>query len=172
VFGLDAFIPFYLPSAILLAGVINDLYSRKYKNWLFLVSIFFTAFAVSALEGPSSLILGLTGVLAALVLALPMTLFKVIGAGDLKLLIAFGFATSWHVSFKVQVLALFWGVVLGVARAALDGQLVAVIRNASNSLIYRVRPPANDLHVIPYTVPIFLAWIAHLMLEKYGVAPW
>ncbi len=159
---------FVLPGAILIAGVVNDLVSRKYKNWLFLTSLAISIIVVFALDGVNGLLVGLSGFATACAIGIPLVIFKIMGAGDLKLLAVFGFATNWGITLEVALYAFVWGALLGLMRALFDKQGLQVFKNVYNVVIYRVKLPESEMHMIPYTVAILIGWITHLALNNKG----
>src|SRR5687768_9071403 len=98
-----------IPSLILLAGVVDDLRSRKVHNELVLVALALAVISCVWIGGGAGLWTGLLGLGAAVLMTLPLVLFGILGAGDLKLFMAFGMATTWEVVVYVGIAALIWG---------------------------------------------------------------
>lgn len=148
-----------VPSLILAAGVIDDIRSRKVHNELVLVSLAIAAAYSIYAGGLAGLGTGLLGMGAALFMTLPLVLFGILGAGDLKLFLAFGLATSWNAAVYVGIAALIWGAIFGILRAAAGGQLKTLFANTVN---LASRKPAGELHRIPYTVALLMGWLTYL----------
>lgn len=148
-----------VPSVILLAGVVDDLRSRKVHNELVLACLFVAAAYTFYAGGLAGLGTGLLGMGAALFMTLPLVLFGILGAGDLKLFLAFGLATSWSTAVYVGIAALIWGAIFGVFRAAAGGELKALFANTMN---LASRKPAGELHRIPYTIALLMGWLTYL----------
>src|SRR4051812_27750863 len=98
-------------SAILLAGVVDDLRSRKVHNKLFIVCAVAAVLVNFAFHGLGGLNTALLGFVAGFLVLLPLVLMKVIGAGDMKLFAAFGAMVGWSAVIDVAVLALVWGAI-------------------------------------------------------------
>lgn len=154
-----------VPSLILLAGVVDDLRSRKVHNWL--VGVLFVVAAVSQFyfQDWFGLQQGLFGCVTALVVTLPLVLTRALGAGDMKLMLAFGMATNWTVTLSVLFWALIWGALLGVIRAIVAGEFNKLLFSTYEVALRR-RPPEASLHKIPYTVALFFGWLCYLTLAR------
>jgi prepilin peptidase CpaA len=148
-----------IPSLILTAGVVDDLRSRKVHNELVLAALAVAAIFCIWTAGPSGLGTGLLGLAAAVIMTLPLVMFGVLGAGDLKLFMAFGMATTWEVVVYVGIAALIWGAILGVLSAAVGGRLKTLVTNTFG--IVR-RQPLKELTRIPYTIALLMGWISYL----------
>lgn len=155
-----------IPTVILLAGVADDLRSRKVHNWLVIVLLVAAAAFQFFLQGWFGLNQGLLGAATALAVGLPLVLMRLMGAGDMKLMFAFGMATSWSATFTVMIWALFWGAILGLVRAAVGGDLKKLMVSTMN--VARGRSHATDLslHKIPYTVALMFGWLSYLTLSR------
>ncbi len=171
------FWPICVATAILLAGVLDDLRSRKFHNWLFLIctALGFTASAV--FNGWNSLPHAAVAFLAGVAVMLPLVLLRVIGAGDMKLLAAFGTATAdWRIVVSVALLGLVWGALFGFTQVLVKRQGQALAHNLAdivlhqNQLTNKTGPSDSDkakgrrleLHKIPYTFALFLGWLSHM----------
>jgi len=149
-------------SLILLAGVIDDLRSKKVHNWLFLTCTSIALIAGLMTEGWPGLNTALLGFVAGIATLLPLVLLKVIGAGDMKLLAAFGAAAGWSVVVDVAVLSLIWGAIFGVMQVTLKGQLKATLANMLN--IARMKDRSTmTLHKLPFTVALLMGWLSDLV---------
>ncbi len=157
-------------SFILLAGVVDDLRSRKIHNQLVLVLAGISILSSVLIGGWPMLQQGLWAALAAFGLCLPLVMMKALGGGDLKLLVAFGFSSQWTSIFWILVYAMVWGLLLGLIKSVLDGQLKAVLKNtlqlASGILRKAPAPTTNSLHHIPFSVALFFGWLTYLTLMQ------
>lgn len=164
---LEALCLIGVPSLILLAGVIDDLRSRKVHNKLILgllpVALVsqFLIFGVSGI-GVAALSFGL-----ALCLTVPMVLSGMLGGGDMKLLAVFGLATNMNAVLWVAVLSILFGGLLGLVRAMVSGQGLVLVTNTFR-LLKREKIDSAKLHPIPYTVALFFGWITFLSLNNWG----
>lgn len=150
-------------SMILLAGMVDDLRSRKVHNELVVICALLGIAASAVVGGWAGTLQGCGGLATALVLSLPMVAAGVIGAGDMKLLMAFGLAVSWTATYNVLLFAIIWGGIFGVIKIALQGELSQLFRNFRALL--RKRATKADMHHIPFTVAILLGWLSYLKLN-------
>lgn len=151
-------------TGILLAGVIDDLRSRKFHNWLFLVCAsiaLWTAAYVHGLEVFAHSTLGFAAGIGAL---LPFVLLRAMGAGDMKLLGAFGIIAGWSVTLPVAFYALIWGAVFGVLRAVVTKRAPALAHNVAHIVLFRQSGANLGLQKIPYTVAILFGWMTYLTI--------
>lgn len=158
-----------VPTLILLAGVANDLWSRKVKNMLVLACMAIALLSAYFTGGWAQVGDGGLALLLALVLTLPLVLFGVIGAGDMKIFMAFGLASESRAIVPVTLAALIWGALLGVCRSIVQGEALTLLRNTAGIVYSPWRTQAIEYHKIPYTIALFLGWTTFLVLETYGV---
>ena len=168
----EVFISIGLPSLILIIGLVDDIYFRKFHNWLFLSLFALTLCFSTFFNGFDGIIKGIYGLCLVLALTLPLVLLGVIGAGDMKLLMVFAMATNTHAVLDVIVISFLWGSLMGLMYVTISGQLVELLYNLNGLFFYYIKPVKSSLHVIPYTVPLFLAWLTHISLISYGVQIW
>ncbi len=154
-----------IPSLILLAGVVDDIFTKKVHNKMFVACVVVaTAFCLLQ-GGVGQLGLGVLSMLTAFVVITPMVLLKVIGAGDLKIMLAFGLASSWQDVLGVVFFSLIWAGVFGLVKATLDGKLVLVFKNVG-AMVAKRPVDTLTLNRIPYTVPLFFGWMSVLVNES------
>ena len=162
----------WLPTLILISGVIDDMRSRKIHNQLIVGLAIFTLAAQFYMGGWDRLLTGTLGLGAGLLFCLPLVLARILGAGDMKLLAVFGLASDWTSVGAVLLLSLFWGAVLGIVRAALKGELTLLLYSTA-SVAMRKKPPASSLQQIPYSVALFFGWLTYLTVSRLpGVSLW
>lgn len=157
-------IPAFAASAILLAGVIDDLRSRKVHNWLFLSCAAFALVVALATGGWAGLSNGVLGFMAGVAVFPPLVLAKMVGAGDMKLLAAFGILAGWSAVLSVAVYALLWGVLFGVIQVIVKGQGKVLINNMLSIVVLKDRQNLV-LHKIPFTIALLVGWMTHLVLR-------
>jgi prepilin peptidase CpaA len=158
-------LPIFTSTLILLAGVVDDLRSRKFHNWLFLVCCAIGITVVLITGGVSGLFISALGFGAGVALFLPLVLFRIVGAGDMKLLAAFGILAGWNTVFSVAVLSLIWGAIFGVVRTMASGQTRVLIGNLAAIVTLKKREQLV-LHSMPFTFAILMAWLTHLVLAR------
>ncbi len=157
-------LPTFAATAILLAGVVDDLRTRKFHNWLFLVCLAVAALSVLVSGGLEAFSLALLGLLAGFAIFLPLVLMKIIGAGDMKLIAAFGLAAGWDGVLYVAVYGLFWGALFGVLATVFRGQGRVLASNMVSIVTLRERKDLT-LHMIPFTIAILMGWLTQLFLR-------
>ena len=149
----------HLISALIFAGVIDDLQSRKYHNNLFLLSLTLLVVKCVAFGQFDLLLTGGLAFLATLAAGLVIFRFGLLGAGDLKLTAIIAFAMGSSEILNVFMYALLWGVVFGVLLLAIRGQLRPFLNKIMGATGLRLDSS------MPFTVPLFLAWLTHLTLN-------
>jgi prepilin peptidase CpaA len=157
-----------LPSLILLAGAVSDLKSGKIPNWLS-VGLFLLAGVYGLTTGGvSGLKEGGLGALGAILTLLPLVLFRIVGAGDLKIFVAFGMASTWSVVIYVAVAGLLLGTLLGLFRVILQGKIKPFLKNTLQ--IISKTKNEGELHSFPFAVALFLGWVSYLLQYHVGGA--
>jgi hypothetical protein len=69
--------------------------------------------------------------------------------------------------FWTLVYSVVWGAVFGLVRAAMQKQLLALVRN-TYKISGRQKVEAQELHKIPYTFALLLGWFTQLTLMQAG----
>ena len=152
------------PGAIIGAGVIDDLRTRKFHNWLFISCSVFALAVMLIFGGMQSLLPAVMGFLAGIIVLMPLVLLRVIGAGDMKLFAAFGILAGWTAVLNVMVLSLVWGALFGVLRTLLDGKGRVLVHNLA-SLVTLKKREELQLNRIPFTVAILMGWLSYLVIQ-------
>lgn len=158
-------LPLITATLILVAGVIDDFRSRKVHNWLFGVCTAAAVLASVSSAGLAGLNTAFLGFVAGLAAMLPLVLLHVVGAGDMKLLAAFGAAAGWNAAIDVAILSLIWGALFGVLQVVLKGQLVATLKNMVSIASFKERRTI-ELHRMPFTAAMLVGWFSHLVHLK------
>ncbi|HAG91536.1 MAG TPA: hypothetical protein DCL41_06675 [Bdellovibrionales bacterium] len=157
-------------TTLLIAGMIDDLRSQKIHNKLILALVAATLIFLTINSGFAGIVSGGVSFLVALAFAVPLTLAKVLGGGDMKLFAVFGLATNIPAVLGVAVFSLFWGALLGVVRAGLGGQLKGLI--LSTTQLLWTKGEGHQAFRIPYSVALLLGWMTHLTLLHAGMSLW
>lgn len=152
----------FLPSLILFIGLCDDLVTKKFHNWLFLFGLVIVFISHIIFFDTSHLLSGVLGLMSAFLVAWPLTRFSIIGAGDLKLLMVFGFATNYHSVFFVLLGSFFWGALLGIIHSLLTHSFKDLFINIKLLLFSFKSKNELKLHQIPYSVALFLGWLSYL----------
>ena len=149
------------PLSFLVVAVIDDLWFRKFHNWVFLsltVIGFLYAFAFSDL--PALQAIG--GFVVGGLLMLPLVIMGATGAGDMKFMMCFGVLVGTITIFEIFVYALFWGAIIGIFQSVFSGKLSLLLNNLKG-FAYKLKP--TQVNKIPYTIAIFFGWLSH---QQFG----
>lgn len=162
-----------VPLAIILGiGVIEDLRTKKVRNALILWMAGIVAVGLVVFGGAPALGQGLLGLSTAFILTLPLVLAGAMGAGDMKLLMAFGLASDWGTVLETFLLSLIWGCIIGVIKIVASSQVRQTLYNMYGFINKNFRAPKTAMTHIPYTVAYMLGWISLLTFRFYGVSLW
>lgn len=158
-----------IPSLILIAGIINDLKSRRVRNQLVLLLSAVAIANVIYFSGWEGLKWGAISLLVALGCCLPLVLSRIMGAGDMKVLMAFAIGISPMSVFLVVIYSFFWGALLGIFQVILKGELKNLIQNTL-AIVYGGKGAVSEekLHSVPYTIALFLGWLTQLSLTQFN----
>lgn len=165
--SLEVVAAFILPSAILAAGVFDDLRSQKVHNKLILSLLPFAVIGQFLGFGLEGLGYGALAFLLSLAITVPMVLTGMLGGGDMKLYAVFALATNLNATIWVGITSLVWGGLLGVVRAILNRQSTLLLMNTIG-LLKKERPDDAHLTKVPYTVALAFGWMTYLSLTRLG----
>jgi Flp pilus assembly protein protease CpaA len=152
-----------IPSIILLVALVTDLKTRKIPNNWVLISIvlaLINSYYFFELDGLKQ---GAIASAVALGMTLPLVLIGALGAGDMKLMFAFGLATTYPVVFTVIVFSFLWAVVVGLIIALFKKRGTLLLMNTLNLLTSKGKDTEN-LQKIPYTIALVLGWFTYLVI--------
>jgi len=174
---ISRLLPFVPLLAMLAWAAVEDLRSRRIRNWL-TFSLVLTGIAQSLIgHGTVSLASSLLGV--AVGFALPLVLFALgaIGGGDVKLLAGVGAWIGAMAVFEVFCAAAVVGMIIVLAQAVAQGRLRVLSRNSAVLAMNLVH--IGDVGVehtaatgkscrsvekpLPYAVPVLIAVLALLL---------
>jgi prepilin peptidase CpaA len=151
----------------LIAGMADDLRSRKIHNWLVLALFALVAGFSFYFRGLEGSLVGLGALILALAAGIPLFSTGVWGGGDVKLFAVFACALDPVNMFWTLIYSFVWGGLFGLIRAALQKQLLTLVRNAVK-LASRQRAPAQELHKFPYSFALLLGWFTQLTMLRAG----
>jgi len=157
-----------VPTLVLVSGVVDDLRARKVHNWLILTLLVLTISSMFYLGGFSALQTGGVSLLVALGCCLPLVFTKILGAGDMKLLMVFGIAVDPMTIFWVLVYSFFWGGLLGVFQAILKKDGLVLLKNTFSILQGGQSFDKSKLHKVPFTVALLFGWLTQLSMTGFG----
>jgi prepilin peptidase CpaA len=151
----------------LLAGMADDFRSRKVHNHLVLALFAVSVLASLYIRGIEGSIFGASSMILALMVGVPLFMVGVWGGGDVKLFAVFAFSVDPTSMFWTMIYSFIWGGLFGLVRAALQKQLLTLVRN-TYKLATRQRTQAQELHKIPYSFALLLGWFTQLTLLRVG----
>lgn len=175
------FSSFLILSCASIAGI-TDLYSKKIYNWLTL-SVMLLGLILQGYEnGFTGLAQSVLGIGTGILILGWLFVFRVMGAGDVKLLMAFGAVGGARYCLNVAALSLFLGVVLSLIVMTKERKLLITGKRIyfffltlfHRELRLEFLKPDASLYV-PYGVAIGGAavWLMYENpLTKWGVLPW
>ena len=157
-----------LTGVILLAGVADDLRSRKIHNTLILVLLAVAVAGVFLIKGLSGLLVGGMAGCLALTVGIPLYMAKIMGGGDLKLLFVFSLTVTWLSAGMSLMYSFPWALLLGLFKIILAGQLRDFLFNLF-FLVKFQKPDFSSLHTIPFSLSLFLGWLTFISLKLGGL---
>ncbi|MBX3020612.1 MAG: prepilin peptidase [Bdellovibrionales bacterium] len=152
----------------LVAGLVDDLRSRKVHNALVLALLPAVLLASFYYRGFDGSVTGLSAAVLALLVTIPLFAMGVLGGGDVKLFTVFALAVDPTSMFYTLLYSVIWGGLFGLTRSALQKQLFTLVRNTYKLAHQRQRLQAQELHKIPYTIALLLGWFTQLTFLRAG----
>jgi prepilin peptidase CpaA len=153
-----------LATGILVWAVIEDMRTRKFTNRSFLIASALALITALATGGAREIIPATMGFGAGIVFFLPLVLIGIIGAGDMKLMAAVGILTGWDAVLWTGIYGIVWGGIFGVAQILIRKQGRSLVDNLTSLAVTRSKS-GLQLHHIPFTAPLLLGWLSHLVLS-------
>lgn len=152
-----------VPTLILIVGVVDDLRSKKIHNKLVLVLLALAAIYQFVSFGSAGLTNGLLGSGLAFLIFVPMVLSRMLGGGDMKLMLAFGMSTYWSNVLWTSIYSVIWAAVFGIIYAITHKQLTAVVLNTVE--LAKMNKSAREHTLkIPYSIALFMGWLQQILL--------
>ncbi len=151
----------------LVAGMVDDLRSRKVHNALVLSLFAMVTAANFYFRGFDGLMTGGMAMILALIITIPLFALRILGGGDVKLFGVFALAVDPTSMFWTLVYSIIWGAAFGLTRAALQNQLSILVRNTVRAAS-RQKLQTQEIHKIPYTFALLLGWFTQLTLMRAG----
>lgn len=158
---------FAVATFTLVIGMMDDLRSRKVHNALVLPLLILVFVANFYFRGIDGFLIGAGAMLLALVLTVPLFMGGVWGGGDVKLFAAFALAVDPASMVWTLLYSFVWGAMFGLTRAALQRQLLVLVRN-TYKLARRQRTQMTEVQKIPYSFALLLGWFTQLTLLRAG----
>lgn len=151
----------------LLAGLIDDLRSRKVHNILLILISPVLFLASVHFRGMEGSLIGTTALVGALVVTIPLFMFGILGGGDVKLFSLFSFCLDPVSMIWTLIYSIIWGALFGLARALVQKNLLTLVRNTYR-VARRQRVQVEEIQKIPYTFSLLLGWFTQLTLLHAG----
>ena len=169
---------------LLVAASVSDYRSYRIPNWLtFGGAVFALVYkTVIAVSPASALLASLGGLLLGFFIMLPLYLFGVMGAGDVKLMAMVGAFLGVHETFQAVLFAFVVGGVAAIGFALFKGKLGRLLRNARNAMygilamsMAGARPDARidasqSIGKLPYGICISVGTIGFVLGRQLGFA--
>lgn len=152
-----------IPTIILFVALLTDIKTRKIPNVWIIVSVVLALANSYYFYEFDGLKQGAQAAGLALALTLPLVLIGALGAGDMKLMFAFGMATTYSSVFSVLVFSFIWAAIVGVAFAIFKGQGAALFKNTIR-VVTSNKDSTPELQKIPYTIALALAWLTYIAI--------
>lgn len=150
-------------TAIMIWAVIEDLRTRKFSNRTFMIATAIALITAISVGGPRELISSTLGFGAGIIFFLPLVLTRIVGAGDMKLMAAVGILAGWDAVLWTGVYGLVWASLFGIAQILAKGEGRTLVHNLTTLAVSRSKSGLS-LHHIPFTAPLLLGWLSHLVL--------
>ncbi|RYZ76467.1 MAG: hypothetical protein EOP05_04915, partial [Proteobacteria bacterium] len=131
---------------------------------LFLGCLAFGLLFVLATGGVSALPMAFLGLAGGIAVFLPLVLLKIVGAGDMKLMGAFGLVAGWDAVLVTAFWSLIWGAIFGVVAVIARGHFKTLVHNMFSIVVVRERQ-GLELQKIPFTIAMLMGWLSHLVLR-------
>lgn len=140
------------------AGVLNDLWARKYSNKLFVFTLTLSLISAFLFSQTPAHHIGIS-ISVAFVVGFSLYAARVFGAGDGKLIIALSPLLAYEQVIWMVALSAIWGLTIGVFQMLYSGMLPKFIKQ-----VLRLTFPQHRTY-IPYTVALMMGWMSHNVLQ-------
>lgn len=150
-------------------AVLFDLRLRKVPNLFIIVSLVFVFTTALFSWGWKPFISNLLSVGVVFAAGYLLWLFRVLGAGDVKVMAIAAIGVQWKSGLEFCFYALVWGSLLGVTSLVLEKGLVGIVNKFSFNSLVTIRTLGFNEHKIPFTVAILLGVLSIWLLESKGV---
>lgn len=155
-------------TAILGWAVFEDLRTRKFSNRTFLIATAIGLILEIASGGFREIIPASLGFASGVVLFLPLVSLGIVGAGDMKLMAAFGVLAGWNAVLWTSAYGIVWGAIFGVFQVLAKRQGKLLLTNLTTLTLLRTKSGV-ELHRIPFTVPLLLGWLTFCVLSGIDI---
>jgi Flp pilus assembly protein protease CpaA len=143
---------------VLLAGVADDLRSRKAQNQIALLGIVFGLGCVLAVQGLSGLMMAGLSVLVALTAIIPLLLMKMVSRGDVKLFVAVSVLLTWQQILLALMGAMIWGSLIGVGQILRKGEGKVFLKNLC-TVFTRTKLQTQQVHQVAFPMALLCGFL-------------
>lgn len=166
----------FLLLPVLIAAVIMDLRTRKIKNWLILVGLTSGFLLRLVIEGKAGVISFLAGSLFPVILLFVLFLFRIIGAGDVKLMAVTGGFLGIHSILRCIIITFILSAGFALIKILKYHNLRNRMQYLANYLSKLMKTKKlepyyqesmEDKHILYMSVFIFLSVILYLAGGSY-----
>ena len=149
--------------------VFQDLRTRKVTNTLIVCGFFSLLIARFYIEGFNGVLTGFFASTAVLLTGYFLWQFKVLGAGDVKVMTVVGLVFSWERGLEFIFYSFAWGALLGLISLFLAKSFFIESRLVNYNPIMSIRNPSVKNHKVPFTVAILVGLLSTWVLSSAGV---
>jgi len=157
-------ISFYLVFIQLAVAVYLDLTTAKFPNKLFIIFSALNLSAIVLFGGSGALTVGLLTLGVAVLLLLPIYMIKMLGGGDIKLILAISPMLLLDEFIGFLAMTVVWAGVFGFLRSAVGGSLRSLLINT----LFLTKKVTVASERIPFTVGILLGWCSYKSFMSLG----
>lgn len=152
-----------------LACVFQDLKSRRVSNKTIIIGFVIISTLTLLVGGFSNLGVGLLSGFLIFLVGFLMWQFRVLGAGDVKVMAIVALTMNWSRGLEFVFYSLAWGSLLGLSALLMSRSFIQQARVFSFHPILTIKSQAAKDHKIPLTVGIFFGLLSLWLLESKGV---
>jgi prepilin peptidase CpaA len=164
--GLDMKMTIFV--VIFCGAIAQDLLWRKVKNF-YVIAAFLAAFLFQWFQlGFTSSVMLLQNLLFSLVIGVGLYLFKILGAGDVKIFSVTSMLLPFESIPMIYFYSLFWGGVFGILRYAVSGKIHTLVYNMIFVADSKTRNSVA-MQPIPFTVAFLLGALTDWTLKQHGI---
>lgn len=153
----------------ILIGVIYDFKTRRIPNLLNLLILVICLVLSAVLGVSSSFLLFTLGVFTSFGLGTISFALRILGGGDIKLLLALSPLFGWQENIELYFYSFLWGAGLGLVNSLLKNESKLVLFNLFSLIKYR---NSADIKTspIPFSVAILFGYLSLVLAQAKGIS--